>query len=152
MHSITYQLMSSILPISHLFLHSSQSAFTSPQLYQLRCQIVAYKLLSRQEPVPKPLMLATMGKRPNNNQQQQPQTSTSTPPVPSNNENAQPSASTTPDVPATDSNGEKPATTSNQVKPANDQTQVPHQFSFLSFNLISYIHSRNQQHPHHPRT
>jgi len=103
--------------------HNSQSAFTSPQLYQLRCQIVAYKLLSRQEPVPKPLMLATMGKRPNNNQQQQPQTSTSTPPVPSNNENAQPSASTTPDVPATDSNGEKPATTSNQVKPANDQTQ-----------------------------
>ena len=44
------------------------SKFNKSQLYQMRCQIIAYKLLAMQEPVPKGLMEATQGK---NNQQQQ---------------------------------------------------------------------------------
>jgi len=47
--------------------NGEKSQFNQSQLYQLRCQIVAYKLLARQEPVPKQLMAATQGK----NKQQQ---------------------------------------------------------------------------------
>ena len=48
--------------------NGEKSQFSQAQLYQLRCQIVAYKLLARQEPVPKQLMAATQGKQ---KQQQQ---------------------------------------------------------------------------------
>ena len=48
--------------------NGEKSQFNQAQLYQLRCQIVAYKLLARQEPVPKQLMAATQGKQ---KQQQQ---------------------------------------------------------------------------------
>uniref|UniRef100_H2YVT1 Transcription activator BRG1 n=1 Tax=Ciona savignyi TaxID=51511 RepID=H2YVT1_CIOSA len=39
------------------------SSFSQVQLYQLRAQIVAYKMLARQQPVPEQLMMATVGKR-----------------------------------------------------------------------------------------
>ena len=48
--------------------NSEKSKFSESQLYQMRCQVIAYKLLAMQEPVPKGLMEATQGK---NNQQQQ---------------------------------------------------------------------------------
>ena len=48
--------------------NSEKSKFSESQLYQMRCQVIAYKLLAMQEPVPKGLMEAAQGK---NNQQQQ---------------------------------------------------------------------------------
>lgn len=40
-----------------------QTAFSPVQLHQLRAQIMAYKLLSRTQPIPETLRLAVEGKR-----------------------------------------------------------------------------------------
>ncbi|KAK6179113.1 hypothetical protein SNE40_011545 [Patella caerulea] len=40
------------------------SSFANPQLHQLRAQIMAYKLISRNQPIPETLRLAVEGKRP----------------------------------------------------------------------------------------
>ncbi|XP_039271733.2 SWI/SNF-related matrix-associated actin-dependent regulator of chromatin subfamily A member 2-like isoform X2 [Styela clava] len=41
----------------------TQVAFSNPQLYQLRAQIMAYKMLARQQGIPHQLLQATSGKR-----------------------------------------------------------------------------------------